>query len=96
MNSAATPVRRRPNPAVVLIRVIVVTVAFGVLGGGVGGVMGIIGVAIINAAGVPTNMYMAIIAGVIPGALIAGVVGLVVIVRSERKVLQERRQASGV
>ena len=77
--------RRRPNPVLVVVRVIVVTVAFAVLGLGVGGLMGIIGVSIINAAGVPTDMYMALFAGAIPGGLIAGAIGFVVIVRSEKR-----------
>ena len=91
MSSAAVPMRRRPNPVLVLVRVIVVTVAFAVLGLGVGGLMGIVGVSIMNAAGVPTDMYMALFAGAIPGGLIAAVVGLVVIVRSERTAVRQFR-----
>ena len=96
MNSAAVPARRRPNPVLVLVRVIVVTVAFAVLGLGVGGLMGIIGVSIMNAAGAPTDMEMAIFVGAMPGAVIAAAIGLVVIVRSERKAFQESRKISGV
>ncbi len=92
MSSAAVP-RRRTNPVVVLIRVIVVTVAFGILGGGVGALMGIIGVAIINAAGVPTDMSMALFTGAVPGGLIGAVIGFVVIVRSERRAMQNRISA---
>ena len=85
MSTAASPVPRRPNPILILVRVMVVTVAFAVLGGGVGALMGIIGVAVTNAAGVPTDMQMAICAGAMPGAAISAVVGLVVIIVSERK-----------
>ena len=42
MSSAAAPAPRRPNPVAVLIRVVVVTLAFGVLGLGIGGLLGII------------------------------------------------------
>lgn len=73
-----------------LVRVIVVTVAFGVLGMGVGGLMGIIGISIMNAAGIATDMDLAIFVGALPGAVIAAVVGLVVIVRSERQNLRAR------
>ena len=88
MNSAAMPAPRCPNPVLVLVRVAVVTVAFGVLGMGVGGLMGIIGVSIISAAGVPTDMYMALFAGAIPGAVVGLALGLVAIIRSERKAMR--------
>jgi hypothetical protein len=55
---------------------------------GVGGLMGIIGVSIISAAGVPTDMYMALFAGAIPGAVVGLALGLVAIIRSERKAMR--------
>ena len=82
------PAPRRPNPVLVVVRVIVVTVAFAILGLGVGGLMGIVGVSIINAAGVPTDMYMALFAGAIPAAVIALLIGFALIVRSERQALR--------
>ena len=98
MSSAAAPLPRRPNPVLVLIRVLVVTVAFGILGLGFGGLMGIIGVSIINAVGVTinavgvtTDMDMALFAGGLPGAVIGLLAGFVVMVRSER---QQLRHAS--
>ncbi len=96
MNSAATPAPRGTNPVLVLVRLIVVTIAFGVLGMGVGGLMGIVVVSIINATGLAMDMYMALFGGAVPGALIGAAVGLVVIVRSERKAIQASRQTSGV
>jgi glucose-6-phosphate-specific signal transduction histidine kinase len=90
MSSAALPIGRRPNPVLVVIRVIVVAIAFGVLGGGVGGLMGIVGVSIINLAGIATDMYMALFAGVIPGALIGLTAGLGLIIRSERQHVRQQ------
>ena len=88
MSSAAAPLPRRPNPVLVVIRVMVVTLAFGVLGLGFGGLMGIIVVSILNAIGMPTNMDMAVFAGGIPAAAIGLVAGFAVIVRSERQALR--------
>ena len=59
MSSAAAPFRRRPSPILVLIRVLVVTAAFGILGLGFGGLMGIIGVSIINAV-IVTGTYQTV------------------------------------
>ncbi len=89
MSTAPAPSRRRPNPIAVLVRVVVVTVAFGVLGLGVGGLLGIIAITVINMAGQPTDMYLALFFGALPGAVIAAAVGLVMIVRSERKIFRE-------
>ena len=87
MNSAAVPARKRANPIAILIRVVVVTFAFGVLGLGFGGLLGIIAISVINLAGAPTDMSMALFAGAMPGAVIGVLVGLVVIVRSEHRAL---------
>ena len=87
MNSAAVPARKRTNPIAILIRVVVVTVAFGVLGFAFGGLLGIIAISVINLAGAPTDMSMALFAGAMPGAVIGVLVGLVVIVRSEHRAL---------
>ena len=87
MNSAAVPTRKRSNPIAVLVRVVVVTVAFGVLGLGFGGLLGILAISVINLAGEPTDMSMALFAGAMPGAVIGALVGLVVIVRSERRAM---------
>lgn len=82
------PAQRHPNPVLVLVRVIVVTVAFGVLGLGIGGLIGIIGVSIMKVAGVATDMDLAIFVGALPGAVIGAAVGFVVIVRSEKQALK--------
>lgn len=87
MNSAAVPARKRANPIAILIRVVVVTVAFGVLGLAFGGLLGIIAISVINLAGETTDMSMALFAGAMPGAVIGVLVGLVVIVRSEHRAL---------
>jgi hypothetical protein len=88
VNSAAVPARKRANPIAILVRVVVVTFAFGVLGLGFGGLLGIIAISVINLAGEPTDMYMALFAGAMPGAVIGALVGLVVIVRSERRAIR--------
>jgi hypothetical protein len=87
VNSAAVPARKRANPIAILMRVAAVTVAFGVLGLGLGGLLGIIAISVINLVGEPTDMYMALFAGAMPGAVIGALVGLVVIVRSERRAM---------
>ena len=87
VNSAAVPARKRANPIAILIRVVVVTFAFGVLGFAFGGLLGIIAISVINLAGAPTDMSMALFAGAMPGAVIGALVGLVVIVRSERRAM---------
>jgi hypothetical protein len=87
VNSAAVPARKRANPIAILIRVVVVTVAFGVLGLAFGGLLGIIAISVINLAGETTDMSMALFAGAMPGAVIGVLVGLVVIVRSEHRAL---------
>ena len=88
MNSAAVPARKRPNPIAVLLRVVIVTVAFGVLGLAFGGLLGIIAISVINLAGEPTDMSMALFTGAMPGAVIGALVGLVVIVRSESRAMR--------
>jgi hypothetical protein len=80
---------RGPNPLAIAVRVIVITLAFAILGLGAGGLFGIIAVSVINLAGEPVNMYLALFAGGVPGALIGAVVGLVLIIRSERQVLRK-------
>ena len=86
--TSASPVRRRSNPFAILVRVVVLTAAFGVLGLAVGGLMGILAVSIMNLAGQHIDMDMALFAGGMPGAVIGLVGGLVVIVNSERKQLR--------
>jgi hypothetical protein len=89
LSEAAAPARRKPNLVLALVRVIVMTVAFGVLGMGVGGLLGIIAVAVINMAGVATDMSMALFAGAMPGAVIGALMGFAVIVRSERQAIKQ-------
>jgi glucose-6-phosphate-specific signal transduction histidine kinase len=92
VTGAAQPVRkRRVNPIAVLVRVVVITIAFGVLGGGLGVLMGIIGISVINLAGEHTDMGMALFVGALPGLVIGAAVGMIIVISSERKAL---RQAS--
>lgn len=93
MSAAAQPVPRGPNPIAILLRVVIITFAFAILGLGMGGFFGIVALSVINLTGEPVNMYMALFAGGLPGALIGGVVGLVLIIRSERKALRVRHSA---
>lgn len=88
MSAAAVPERRRANPALILIRIVVVTVAFGVLGMGLGGLLGIVGISVINLAGEHTDMSFALFFGVVPGAAIGAVLGLAVMIRSEIQAAQ--------
>ena len=88
MNSASSPVRKRSNPFAIVARVVVMSAAFGVLGLGLGGLMGILAVSIMNLAGQQIDMEMALFAGGVPGAAIGLVGGLVVMVNSERKQLR--------
>ena len=88
MSTAPQAVRRPPNPIAVLIRIIVITLAFAILGLGVGGLFGIISVSLINLSGQSTNMYMALFAGGLPGAAVGALVGLIVIVRLEWKAMR--------
>lgn len=90
MNTAAAPARQRPNPMLVVIRVVVATIAFAVLGLGFGGLLGVIAVSVINLAGEPTDMFMALFAGGLPGAVIGGLVGLVTIIRSEAHAVRKQ------
>ncbi|MGH9521496.1 MAG: hypothetical protein ACRD3E_03070 [Terriglobales bacterium] len=94
MSSAAQPAPRPPNPIGILVRVVVITIAFAVLGLGLGGLFGIVALTVINLTGEPINMTLALFAGGLPGAVIGGIVGLVLIVRSERQALRGvRREA---
>jgi hypothetical protein len=86
--TSASPVRKRSNPFAILVRIIVLTIASGILGLGVGGFMGIVAVSIMNVAGQHIDMDMALFAGGMPGAVIGLVGGLVVMVNSERKQLR--------
>jgi hypothetical protein len=72
--------------------VVVVTLAFGVLGLGIGGLLGIIAISVINMAGEVTDMSFALFAGGVPGAAIGLLVGFAIIVRSEQAAF---RNASG-
>ena len=85
MSTAAAPARKRFNPLAFVVRVVVITIAFGVLGGGIGVLMGIVGISIINLAGQQTDMGMALFVGALPGVAIGACVGFVVILGSERK-----------
>ena len=86
MSAAAAPAPGRgANPIAVLVRVMVITVAFGILGGGLGALMGILGVTIINLAGQQTDMGIVLFVGAVPGFVIGAAVGLTVIVSSERR-----------
>lgn len=72
-----------------LIRVVVITLAFAILGLGLGGFFGIVALSIINLSGEPMNMFLALFAGGVPGAVIGAAVGLVLILRSERQALRK-------
>jgi hypothetical protein len=86
VSTAATPAPRdRSNPIAVLVRIIVITVAFGILGGGLGALMGILGISIINLAGEHTDMGLAIFVGALPGLVIGAIVGFVVVIAWERR-----------
>jgi hypothetical protein len=76
---------RRGSFAGVLVRVVVITVAGMVLGLALGGLLGIIVLATLNATGVPENMAAALYSYGVPGAVIGGIAGFAVIVWSERK-----------
>jgi hypothetical protein len=86
--TSASPARKRSNPLAILVRVVVMTAAFGVLGLGLGGLMGIVAVSVMNLTGLHVDMDMALFAGGMPGAVIGLVGGLVVMVHSERKQLR--------
>lgn len=91
MSTAAAPVpRRRSNPVVALIRFLIITVAFAILGGGLGTLMGIVGLSIINVAGEHTNMGLALFFGALPGLVIGALAGMVVIIIFERRAARER------
>ena len=94
MSTAPQPVQRRVNPLVIVLRVVVVTLAFGVLGLGLGGLFGIISIAIINLAGQTTDMSMALFAGGAPGAVIGVLTGLVLMIRSEWQANRARNHAA--
>jgi hypothetical protein len=94
VSTAPKTARKSVNPILVMVRVVVITLAFGILGLGLGGFFGIIGVSIINLAGQPINMYMALFAGALPGAAVGLLVGLVVMIRFERKAMRENKEAA--
>ena len=94
MSTAPQQAKRRANPLVILLRIVIVTLAFGILGLGLGGLFGIISIAIINLAGQTTDMSMALFAGGAPGAVIGLLTGLVLMVRSERHAIQARKHAA--
>lgn len=89
MSTTAQPAVHAPNPIAILIRVVVITLAFAILGLGLGGFFGILGLSVANLAGERVDMILALFAGGVPGAMIGGVLGLVLIVRSERKALRK-------
>lgn len=76
--------RRRPSRFLMAVRVVVLTVAFTLLGFAFGGLLGIVCVAILRAMGNNLDMYMAI-GGAVPGAGIGAVVGFVIALVSERR-----------
>ena len=92
MSAAAQPVPRPPNPIAMLIRIVVITIAFAILGLGVGGLFGIVALSIINLTGEPMNMTLALFAGGLPAAAVGAVVGLILILRSERRALRKLPQ----
>ena len=94
MSTAPQQAKRRANPLVILLRIVIVTLAFGILGLGLGGLFGIISIAIINLAGQTTDMSMALFAGGAPGAVIGLLTGVVLMVRSERQAFQARKHAA--
>ena len=79
MKPASASMRKRSNPFAILVRVLVMTAAFGVLGLSIGGLMGILAISIMNLAGQHIDMNMALFAGGMPGAVIGLVLGLAVI-----------------
>ncbi len=90
MSSAPAPARRRrTNPFAVVVRVVVITVAFGVLGGGIGVLMGILGISVINMVGEHTDMGLALFVGALPGLAIGAVVGFIIVIGSERKAVRQ-------
>jgi len=94
MSTAPQQAQRRANPLVIVLRIVVVTLAFGVLGLGLGGLFGIISIAIINLAGQTTDMSMALFAGGAPGAVIGALTGLVLMIRSEWQANRARNHAA--
>ena len=83
MSTSAVPGRRPTNLALVLIRIVVVTFAFGVLGMALGGLLGIVAISVINLAGEHTDMSFALFFGVMPGAAIGAVFGAAMMIKSE-------------
>lgn len=84
MSTAPQVAHRAPNPVGILLRIVIITGAFAILGLGLGGFFGIVALSIIKLFGEAADMYLALFAGGLPGAVIGAVVGLVLILRSER------------
>jgi hypothetical protein len=89
MSAEAVRARRKPSLVLALVRIVVFTAAFAVLGFALGGLMGIVAIAVINLAGERTDMVMALFAGALPGAGIGLAVGFIVMVRSEMKAIEQ-------
>lgn len=97
MSTAPQIAHQTPNPVGILIRIVIITGAFAILGLGLGGFFGIVAVSIIRMAGQSVDMYLALFAGGLPGAVIGAAVGLVLILRSERDAFRKAHsQASPV
>lgn len=69
----------------VIVRVVVVTILFTMLGFALGGLIGVASISIMQAAHLPISLQDALWFGAIPGAVLGFVAGLVVITISERR-----------
>ncbi len=87
--TAAVP--RRPSTAALVVRVVVVTFAFGVLGFALGGLLGIIVLGTMQATGVPENMHAAFSGFAVPGGIVGALAGLAAMLYSEKRERQKAR-----
>jgi hypothetical protein len=78
MNSAVTTLK-------IAFRVALVTVLFTILGFAVGALIGILGVSILRMAAIPVDMQNALWFGAVPGGVLGGIAGLVIIWISEKR-----------
>ena len=89
MSTAPQLAPRTPNPFAVLVRIVFITLAFGILGLALGGFFGILAIVILNYTGHQINMYMALFWGGLPAGVLGLFVGVVLVVRSEWKALRK-------
>jgi hypothetical protein len=75
-----------PGSAIgVAFRVVFVAVLFTILGFALGALIGILSVSILRLAAIPVNMQNALWFGALPGGVLGGIAGLVIITISERR-----------